>query len=146
MAEAQHDRAFTTLLGCDELPRRQGLESRELGQQFQPSLPARAPASAPQHQQGPAFSLIMNWGGGVSVGGCNEGSGFLNFPFFHPEVSPPHVTESQNHRIVGVGRDHCGSSSPALLLKQGPLLCAISQAGWADLTTWAPWRDPLKPE
>ena len=26
---------------------------------------------------------------------------------------------SQNHRIVGVGRDHCGSSSPTLLLKQG---------------------------
>jgi len=30
-------------------------------------------------------------------------------------------TESQNHRIVGVGRDHCGSSSPTLLLKQGHL-------------------------
>jgi len=27
--------------------------------------------------------------------------------------------KSQNHRIVGVGRDHCGSSSPTLLLKQG---------------------------
>jgi len=32
-----------------------------------------------------------------------------------------HVTESQNHRIVGVGRDLCGSSSPTLLLKQGHL-------------------------
>ena len=28
---------------------------------------------------------------------------------------------SQNHRIVGVGRDLCGSSSPTLLLKQGHL-------------------------
>ena len=29
--------------------------------------------------------------------------------------------ESQNHRIVGVGRDLCGSSSPTLLPKQGHL-------------------------
>jgi len=29
--------------------------------------------------------------------------------------------ESQNHRIVRVGRDLCGSSSPTLLLKQGHL-------------------------
>ena len=31
------------------------------------------------------------------------------------------VTESQNHRIVGVGRDLCGSSSPTPLPKQGHL-------------------------
>ena len=31
------------------------------------------------------------------------------------------ITESQNHRIVGVGRDLCGSSSPTPLLKQGHL-------------------------
>jgi len=31
------------------------------------------------------------------------------------------ITESQNHRIVGVRRDLCGSSSPTLLLKQGHL-------------------------
>jgi len=30
-------------------------------------------------------------------------------------------TESQNHRIIGVGRDLCGSSSPTLLPKQGHL-------------------------
>ena len=35
---------------------------------------------------------------------------------------PRQVTESQNHRIVGVGRDLCGSSSPTLLLKQGQVL------------------------
>jgi len=29
------------------------------------------------------------------------------------------ITESQNHRMLGVGRDLCGSSSPTLLLKQG---------------------------
>jgi len=43
------------------------------------------------------------------------------------------VTESQNHRVVGVGRDHCcGSSSPTLLLKQGHLQQAaqdLVQAG-----------------
>ena len=40
------------------------------------------------------------------------------------EYSPdllPRVTESQNHRIVGVGRDLCGSSSPTPLPKQGHL-------------------------
>jgi len=31
------------------------------------------------------------------------------------------VIESQNHRMVGVGRDLCGSSSPTLLPKQGHL-------------------------
>ena len=31
------------------------------------------------------------------------------------------ITESQNHRIVGVGRDLCGSSSSTLLPKQGHL-------------------------
>jgi len=35
--------------------------------------------------------------------------------------SSPQFTESQNHRIVGVGRDLCGSSSPTLLPKQGHL-------------------------
>ena len=42
------------------------------------------------------------------------------------------VTESQNHRIVGVGRDLCGSSSPTLLPKQGHLQQAaqdLLQAG-----------------
>ena len=41
-------------------------------------------------------------------------------------------TESQNHRIVGVGRDLCGSSSPSLLPKQGHLQQAaqdLVQAG-----------------
>ena len=32
-----------------------------------------------------------------------------------------YFTETQNHRIVGVGRDLCGSSSPTLLPKQGHL-------------------------
>jgi len=31
------------------------------------------------------------------------------------------ITESQNHRKVGVGRDLCGSPSPTLLPKQGHL-------------------------
>jgi len=38
------------------------------------------------------------------------------------QISAIHrITESQNHRMVGVGRDLCGSSSPTLLLKQGHL-------------------------
>jgi len=35
----------------------------------------------------------------------------------HPRV----LRESQNHRMVGVGRDVCGSSSPTPLPKQGHL-------------------------
>ena len=33
----------------------------------------------------------------------------------------PLTTESQNHRMVGDGRDLCGSSSPTPLPKQGHL-------------------------
>ena len=36
----------------------------------------------------------------------------------HPPEQPNPV--SQNHRMVGVGRDFCGSSSPTPLPKQGP--------------------------
>jgi len=37
-------------------------------------------------------------------------------------ISPYHrITESQNHRMVGVGRDLYGSSGPTLLPKQGHL-------------------------
>jgi len=38
-------------------------------------------------------------------------------------------TESQNHRIVGVGRDLCGSSSPTLPPKQGHLQQATRTSG-----------------
>ena len=46
------------------------------------------------------------------------------------------ITESQNHRMVGVERDLCGSSSPPLLPKQGHLQQAaqdLVQAGIAVL-------------
>jgi len=39
------------------------------------------------------------------------------------------VTESQNHRMYGVGRDLCGSSRPTPLLKQGPV-CGFS---WGEI-------------
>ena len=42
------------------------------------------------------------------------------------------ITESQNHRMVGVGRDLCGSPSPTLLPEQGHLQQAaqdLVQAG-----------------
>jgi len=35
------------------------------------------------------------------------------------------IKESQNYRIVGVGKDLCGSSSPTLLPKQGHLQQAV---------------------
>jgi len=40
-----------------------------------------------------------------------------------------HASESQNHRIVGVGRDLCGSSSPTPLPKQGQGQLLPSRAG-----------------
>jgi len=42
-------------------------------------------------------------------------------------------TESQNHRMVGVGRDLCGSSSPTLLPKQGHLQQAAQNRVQASL-------------
>jgi len=42
-------------------------------------------------------------------------------------------SESQNHRIVGVGRDLCGSSSPTLLPKQGYLQQAAQDPVQAGL-------------
>lgn len=46
----QCDGAYTTSLGWDELPQHEGWESRKPGGQLQPSLTARAPASAPRRQ------------------------------------------------------------------------------------------------
>jgi len=45
------------------------------------------------------------------------------FPFRlqTPRKARNRITESQNHRIVGVGRDLCGSSSPIPLSKKGHL-------------------------
>ena len=43
------------------------------------------------------------------------------------------ITESQNHRIVGVGRDLCGSSSPIPLPKQGQLQQAAQDPVQAGL-------------
>ena len=38
-----------------------------------------------------------------------------------PSSTNGFITESQNHRMLGVGRDLCGSSSPTLPPKQGHL-------------------------
>jgi len=44
-------------------------------------------------------------------------------------------TFSQNHRMVGVGRDLCGSSNPILLPKQGHLQQALAPIPFqADLS------------
>jgi len=43
------------------------------------------------------------------------------------------ITESQNHRMVGVGRDLCGSSSPTFLPKQGHLQQAVENLVQAGL-------------
>ena len=56
----------------------------------------------------------------VAVPGGNEwyrGNSFISLG----QCVTSCITESQNHRMVGVGRDLCGSSSPTLLLKQGHL-------------------------
>jgi len=43
------------------------------------------------------------------------------------------LTESQNHRMVGVGRDLCGPSSPTPLTKQGHLQQAAQDHAQAGL-------------
>ena len=45
----------------------------------------------------------------------------------------PDGSKSQNHRMVGVGRDLCGSSSPPLLPKQGHLQQAVEDRVQAGL-------------
>jgi len=46
------------------------------------------------------------------------------------------ITESQNHRMVGVGRDLCGSSSPTLPPKQGHLQQAAEDLVQAGHLIW----------
>ena len=56
-------------------------------------------------------------------------------PQIPPQVTATH-TQNHTHRMVGVGRDLCGSSSPTLLLKQGHLQQAaqdLVQAGLEHL-------------
>ena len=100
-------------------------------------MAAASPGSAPTPSAAPAFP------GGAAVGrntvplrqqifaamavlGCSRR---LAQEQGKAQPSPPRpippatvdVTESQNHRIVGVGRDLCGSSSPTPLTNQGHL-------------------------
>ena len=49
------------------------------------------------------------------------------------DPAPRGQVESQNHRMVGVGRDLCGSSSPTLLPKQGHLQQAVEDLVQAGL-------------
>jgi len=44
------------------------------------------------------------------------------------KTSQPSTTYSRNHRMVGVGRDLCGSSSPTPLPKQGHLHRTLSRS------------------
>jgi len=58
----------------------------------------------------PAFGLCELGAVARELAGEDQGKKFVEY-----------LTESQNHRIVGVGRDLCGSSSPTPLPKQGHL-------------------------
>ena len=50
-----------------------------------------------------------------------------------PHIHP--IAARQNHRMVGVGRDLCGSPSPTLLPKQGHLQQAVEDLVQAGLET-----------
>jgi len=62
-------------------------------------------------------------GGDDSVSGLQAVSSAEGFAAEEMQVAKERlrITESQNHRIVGVGRDLCGSPSPTPLPKQGHL-------------------------
>ena len=49
------------------------------------------------------------------------------------EIGKFELMKSQNHRMVGIGRDLCGSSSPTLLPKQGHLEQAVEDLAQAGL-------------
>ena len=55
-----------------------------------------------------------------------QGSGICYYHHEFGDVQRCLVTQSQNHRMVWVGRDLCGSSSPTLLLKKNHLQLAQS--------------------
>jgi len=59
--------------------------------------------------------------------------GFSNTQKLDSAWHPVTETESQNHRMVGVGRDLCGSPSPTPLLKQGHLQQAVEDLVQAGL-------------
>ena len=70
----------------------------------------------------------------LQAGSCVSSAAGTSLQLDHLEAARTVVTppESQNHRMVGVGRDLCGSSSPTPLPKQGHLQQAaqdIVQAG-----------------
>jgi len=60
-------------------------------------------------------------GRAAGCGGCCSGTGTCGGAPGSPQLRCHSSEESQNHRMVGVGRDLCGSSSPTLPLKQGHL-------------------------
>jgi len=51
-------------------------------------------------------------------------------------LSPLLITESPNHRMFGVGRDLCGSSSPTLLPNQGHLQQVAQDLVQVGLECW----------
>jgi len=75
-----------------------------------------------------ALPLSQGW---LCPTGCRVQLGLHQTPRLNPDP------QSQNHRMVGVGRNLCGSSSPTLLPKQGHLQQAaqdLVQANPATLT------------
>ena len=94
----------------------EGLRSSQAGEQ----------TPGPRQRLGPSGHPKFR---ALSPGACATGKSSRR-----SEVLP--VTESQHHRIVGVGRDLCGSCSPTLLPKQGHLQQAaqdLVQAGLESL-------------
>jgi len=96
--------------------------------------PRRGSGPGPRHG---LSSLMKRLIVGVRLPRCGIGLGSPRTPFlfifavvppppWQAEATPAGLAEScflhpQNHRMVGVGRDFCGSPSPALLPKQGHL-------------------------
>ena len=82
-----------------------------------------APSSGPAHSVVGCFLMCVCscpcWLENLLPGGGRGRGPTADVSSSNPENAA--FTESQNHRMVGVGRDLCGSSSPTLLPKQGHL-------------------------
>ena len=90
-------------------------------------------AHCPKYASGVRFSVSVTSSQEVPVAQGVGLPGVLGDPTWEGsflgewDIAKPSTTESQNHRMVGVGRDLCGSSSSILLKGQLSFLLLVAR-------------------